>query len=388
VNRKQRRAQGKTNQPVSGVNPALSDPIALHEAGVQAFVAGDLEGAAALIRRAIALNNTLPSFHYNLGIVLKAGGQLEDAAASYERAIALKPDHADAHNNLGNVFKALGRRQEARASFERALRLDPGNADAEYNLGVLACEMGSPDEAVMHLRNCLACDPDDRRGARLLLAHLGAGDAPQRTPQAQLLGLYDVRARFWDQERSYFGAGLVAEALRRHTPASRSDILDIGCGTGLVAAGVRDLASRLDGADISPAMLEKASAKSLYDQLFQTDLAPFLAARPNSYDAVLAAATLIHFGDLRPLLQAAALALRANGLFIFTLFPLEDGAGDYTVAATTRLAQSGCFRHSAVYVARLAHETGFAIVELERVIHEHDPEGNPVDGLLVVLRRQ
>jgi len=386
MNRRQRRAQGQEQGKAGpGVPP---DPVALHEAGIAAYRAGRLTAAADLIGQAIAASGAVPEFHYNLAIVLKAMRRLPEAAASYERAIALKPDHVNAHNNLGNVWKALGQPDKARASFAQALALNPANADTHYNLGVLACEHGARGEAAQHFRRCLDWDPDDRWGARILLAHLGAGAAPERTSQAHLLNLYETRSRFWDQESGYLGAGLVAQAYRRHAPSADGRILDIGCGTGLVGAAVRDLAGRLEGADISPAMLEKARAKNLYDGLFETDLAAFMAGRDGTYDAVLGAATLIHFGDLGPLFQAASRCLRDAGLFIFTVFPHDDADGAaYAVAASTGLAQSGCFRHSIPYLERLAANNGFAVLDLEKTIHEHDQAGHPVSGLLAVLRR-
>jgi predicted TPR repeat methyltransferase len=392
MNRKQRRAQGKAIQPGASGSAAVPDPFALHEAGIKAYRAGDLDRAAALISQAISFNGGVSTFHYNLGVVLKALGRPEGAAASYECAIALKPDYVDAHNNLGNVWKAMGRPDRAKASFERALQFNPGNADTHYNLGVLCCDLGLRREAEENFRRCLACDPDDSRGAGILLAHIGASASPERTSPAQLLSIYDVRSRFWDQERTYLGARLVADGLRRHTVSKRLNILDIGCGTGLVGVAVRELADRLDGIDISPAMLEKARAKRVYDQLFQADLQTFLAGREMSYDAVLAAATLIHFGDLKPLFDASARCLRGDGLFVFTLFPYEaessDVAGEvgYAVAAQDRLAQSGCFRHKPSYVERLAALAGFSVLELKTTIHEHDQDGNPVSAILAVLR--
>ena len=388
MNRKQRRTQAQEQRKTSRAAPPAPDPIVLHEAGIEAYRAGRLAEAADLIGQAIKANGAVPEFHYNLGIVLKAMGRLKDAAAAYERAIALKPDHVNAHNNLGNVCKALGQTAKARASFAQALTYNPDNTDTHYSLGLLCGELGERDEAASHLRRCLAGDPQDSRGAGILLAHLGLGDAPERTPEAQVLSLYDVRSRFWDQETSYFAPRLVADGLRRHAPRARLDILDIGCGTGLVGAGVRDLAGRLDGVDLSPAMLEKAEAKTVYDGLFQADLLSFMAGRADGYDAVLGAATLIHLGDLQAPFQAAALCLRPKGLFVFTLFPHEAGAGtDYAVAASTRLAQSGCFRHSTAYVQRLAAETRFSVAELEETVHEHDQAGSPVTGLLAVLRK-
>ncbi len=363
------------------------DPIALHSAGVQAYRAGHLELAADLIAKAIAANGHMPDFHYNLAIVLRAQGKLKEAAASYKRAILLKSDYADAHNNLGNVWKTLGQPDKARACFERALQCRPGNADTHYNLGLLSSDSGDRDGAALHFHRCLDCDPDDSRGIRMLLAHLGVASVPERTPQAQLLNLYDVRSRFWDQESSYFGHALVAEGLQKHAGRANLDILDIGCGTGLVGAQVRPLAGKLDGVDISPAMLEKARDKGLYDRLDQADLLSFMSGHPDSYDAILGAATLIHFGDLHAVFRAAAMCLRDGGLFVFTLFSNQVDTADFAVAASDKLAQSGCYTHSANYVERLAPESGFSVQMLKHAVHEYDQNNNQVPGILVVLRR-
>jgi predicted TPR repeat methyltransferase len=388
MNRKQRRARGKDRQASSPAGTIdARDPITLHSAGIEAYRAGHLEVAADLIAKAIAANGHMPEFHYNLAIVLRAQGKLKEAAASYERAILLKPDYADAHNNLGNIRKTLGNRDKARACFERALHLKPGNPDTHYNLGVLCGDSGDREEAARHFHRCLDLDPDDSRGAGMLLAHLGLAIVPERTSQAQLLNIYDVRSRFWDQESTYFGHTLVAEGLQKHASTANLDILDIGCGTGLVGARVRHLAGRLDGVDISLAMLEKARDKKIYGQLDQADLVAFMSEHKRSYDAVLGAATLIHFGNLQAAFQAAAMCLRDKGLFVFTLFSDENDKVDFAVAANDKLAQSGCYTHGAGYVERLAPECGFSVEMLKKAVHEHDEGGNPIPGLLVVLRR-
>jgi predicted TPR repeat methyltransferase len=134
-------------------------------------------------------------------------------------------------------------------------------------------------------------------------------------------------------------------------------------------------------------MLEKAKAKGVYDELFQGDLVSFLAGCVDRYDAVVGAATLIHFGDLEALFQAVFRSLCARGLFVFTVFPHEGAASDYAVAANHALACSGCFGHSAAYVERLAREAGFSVTQMETAVHEHDQDGNPVAGMLVVLQR-
>ncbi|KAB2637751.1 MAG: tetratricopeptide repeat protein [Verrucomicrobia bacterium] len=384
MNRKQRRANQKASQ-VPAVTAAGDDPVTLHAMGVEAFRAGQLQAAARLIGRAIAAHAQMPDFHYNLAIVLRAQGKLTEAAASYHRAIALKPDYGDAHNNLGNVWKALGERDKARACFERALVCNPDNADTYYNLGILSGDDGDTGAAARYFQKCMECDPQDGRGVHVLLAYLGKAGAPLHTSHAHILKLYDVRSRFWDNEDAYFGARLVANALREHAVPEKLNVLDIGCGTGLAGALVRPLARRLDGVDLSPAMLEKARAKSVYDRLDQADALLVMSQRANSYDAILGAAVLIHFGDLTPIFRAARNCLRPNGLFVFTLFSLA-GEENFAVSANYRLAQSGCFAHSNRYVRQLAKDCGLAVDALRNVVHEHDPEGNPIPGLLAVLR--
>jgi predicted TPR repeat methyltransferase len=319
--------------------------------------------------------------------VRKAQGRLKQAAASYQRAIALKPDYADAHNNLGNIWQALGELDQARASFSCALQARPGNADSHYNLGVLCCDAGDRDQAALHFRACLEQDPEDSRGVKLLLAQLGLAGVPEQTSPAQLQKIYDVRSQFWDEEKSYFGHRLVAEGLGQHASSAGLDILDIGCGTGLVGAAVRDLARRLDGVDLSSAMLKKARGKKLYDRLDHANIVTFMSAHKDSYDAILGAAILIHFGDLQAVFQAAAAALRPSGLLVFTLFANEVESLDFAVAASDKLAQSGCYTHNARYVEHMAGTCGFSVQELKQVVHEHDQDGNPVPGLLAVLRR-
>lgn len=391
MNRRQRRAEKKGRMGAS-LHQRL-DPFLLHEKGLTAFGAGDHTEAVNWISKAIAINPHVPSFHYNLAIVLREQGRLRESAASYERAIALKPDYVNAHNNLGNVCKALGDVKGAYASLQRALELNPENADTYLSLGLLLEEIGERAKAEQYLRRCLDYDPDDSRGVAFLLAHLGVADTPLRTSLAQMLRLYDVRSRFWDHEQSYFGAALVAQAFRRHTTRVKSTILDIGCGTGLVGVQVRDCASRLDGVDISAAMLAKAEAKGLYDGLFEADFTSFMAQNADSYDAILGAASLIHFGELQSLMMIAFRCLRAGGLFIFTLFcdetNLTEGRtrADFEVASNPRLAQSGCFKHSASYIRQLAQHSGWSLRELEQVVHECDQDNNPIPGLLVVLQR-
>ena len=108
-------------------------------------------------------------------------------------------------------------------------------------------------------------------------------------------------------------------------------VLDVGCGTGLVAVALRrDTAGEgvewvIDGVDSSAAMLAEAGSrrgpdgKPLYRQLVQADLTEPLADRddlaPGSYAGVLSSGTF-GAGDLGPQLLRALIPLgRPGALF-------------------------------------------------------------------------
>ncbi len=71
----------------------------------------------------------------------------------------------------------------------------------------------------------------------------------------------------------YRGARFVAETLARLARKEpKLDILDVGCGTGLVGVLLKEIAATLVGVDTSPEMLARAAAKGVYSALHREDL--------------------------------------------------------------------------------------------------------------------
>ena len=387
--------QGKLDEAAAQYQRAISIKPDFAEAylnlGNALCYRGKLDEAVAQYQRALALNPYLAVAHDNLGNTLRDQGKLDEAVAQYQRALAVKPDFAQAYNNLGNTLIDQGKLDEAVAQYQRAISIKPDFAEAYLGMGNAFKELGRLADAEVSYRRALDNDPGDTLGARLLLASLGLGRMPMRASEAHLEKLYVIRSRNWDLgQTSYSGHQLVAGAVKklRHEP-KKLDILDAGCGTGLVGVLVRDLANRLDGIDMSSAMLEKAREKNIYDHTYLCDLLSFMADHSNTYDAIVSAATLIHFGDLTSVFHAAASSLRDDGLFVFTLFPNDSGPNDQEVAVhpNSSLATAGCFAHSSGYVSRLAEAAGFFVEMLEQQIHEYH-KTVPIMGLVVALRRR
>ena len=225
---------------------------------------------------------------------------------------------------LADTLADLGAIEEARpyALVADALEVPPRSA-VRFALGIALARCGIRDAAVARLRQCVAGDPHDRYGARLALAALNEGAVPTRASDGFIDRLYALRRSMGRRGRptSIPWAQLVADKVI----GERFDIVDAGCGTGLVGALVRDRARHLLGVDLSASMLERARSKSVYDELHKGDLTAFLQARPQVCDVVTCAATLIHFRELGLHSSAAASALRVGGSFIFTVFPNERG---------------------------------------------------------------
>ena len=217
---------------------------------------------------------------------------------------------------------------------------------------------------------------------------------PQRSSTAQLEKMYQTRAAHWDAgaaaEKSYRGHELVCEIFANFypTPNKTLEILDAGCGTGLVGQHLESTHyARLDGIDLSSSMLEYAAQKSIYTRLHLGDLVEYMTHHPQNYDVILSAATLIHFGDLRPVFQSAARTIRPAGRFIFTLFPgPDDAANGISISLHHGHAEGGCYLHSRPYLHQCADETGWQVELIQEAIHEFD-RGNPVSALVICLRR-
>ena len=142
----------------------------------------------------------------------------------------------------------------------------------------------------------------------------------------------------------------------------------------------------VDGVDICSEMLERASEKAAYSHLYCEEMTAFMLGKPACYDAVLSAATLIHFSDLSKVFDAVHRCLRHAGLFVFTVYK-HDHQFEPSVSQRSDLAKGGCFSHSIEYIQKAAQLTKFDFVSSEVAIHEHG-HGTAVDCYLIALRKR
>ncbi len=100
---------------------------------------------------------------------------------------------------------------------------------------------------------------------------MGGGRRSTSLPPAYVARLFDDYAWRFDKHLiknlGYRAPALIADALSAVAPGRGFvSALDLGCGTGLMGAPLRERIDRLAGVDLSAAMIAKARERGLYDR--------------------------------------------------------------------------------------------------------------------------
>ena len=109
--------------------------------------AGDVAGAEAAYRSALARAPEWSVLHYNIGLICKYAGRWQESFDFNRRAAALEPDDMAAWWNMGIAATALGRWGDARRAWQQCGIPDPGGSDPPvYRLSQIALRL-DPDGA-------------------------------------------------------------------------------------------------------------------------------------------------------------------------------------------------------------------------------------------------
>ncbi|MBA2588627.1 MAG: methyltransferase domain-containing protein [Alphaproteobacteria bacterium] len=349
------------------------DPI---EAAEALIASGKADEAARALRERLAAGRGGLLARLTLIKALLASDAKQDALAQARDAVSLNPDIAVAVLALGEALLAVEALPTAIAELQRALRLDPGLTRARELIAAAWLAAGEADKALENLREL-----DDPPAAMVAAAE--AIKTSPRSDPGYVRHLFDQFSADYDNrmlgQLSYAAPQILLDLAGMVMPGRESlSILDLGCGTGLAGAAFKPLAARLDGVDLSPAMIEKARARQIYDHLQVSDLETALGTPGRCYDLILAADTLVYLGDLKPVFAAAPARLSPDGYFLFTVEKAEDGGFE--------LGPKRRWRHSETYLRRLAREAGLTVAGLVSAATRSEAN-QPVEGFAVALAR-
>jgi ubiquinone/menaquinone biosynthesis C-methylase UbiE len=137
--------------------------------------------------------------------------------------------------------------------------------------------------------------------------------------EGQARAYYDDFSTGYERERHHGYHALLDELeLGVAVPFARGrDLLEVGCGTGLILSRLAEVARRAEGVDLSPGMLEKARSRGLTVHEASATELPYPDA---SFDTVLSFKVLAHVPDVRLALAEMARVCRPGGRVLAELY--------------------------------------------------------------------
>lgn len=316
-----------------------------------------------------------------IAVAVKAG--FSDVALTHmQRAHLRWPDELGLGRNLGNLLTITQRYDEAAAHWRKLLAQHPDDTAAEVNYAYTLSAMGRNDDAVALLERVLRREPGNATAAFYLAA--ARGETPASQPPELVQSIFDGYAGRFDRQLveilKYRVPQRVAEIVRAQR-RPRFDLLDLGCGTGLMGVHLGKFDGKLIGVDLSPRMLEQARRHSLYTELKQGDLLDILReTAPASFDVVAANDVFIYVGDLAAVIPACFGVLRPGGALIFSCEAADAAEGALVLRPSKRYA------HSRASIEALCRAAGFAGCRMEDI--DVRLENNaPIPGFIAIAEK-
>jgi predicted TPR repeat methyltransferase len=285
-------AQGKTGQARKLFNAVLrahpDHSGSLNQLGFIAYREGDIDGAASLISKAVEADPGNLAAIQNLGNLRIEQNRFEEAEACYRKALSRLPGNAELLGNLCVLLRKRGQLDEAVRAGRKSASLAPENPVTWYSLGLALTAQGKDRKAVSCLEKAVGLKPDftvahnmlcqatyrlesgrklrprgfpktcaayqrwyehDHQNpiAEFMLRALKGDNVPERSPDGVTRRIFDDFAEEFEKQLTkleYRAPDLVGAAVRRRLGehVSGLDIVDGGCGTGLMGRILRPMA--------------------------------------------------------------------------------------------------------------------------------------------------
>ena len=328
--------------------------------------------------------------------VILANAQLElskndKAIESLSKAAKLDTKNPWIYNSLSQAYQNKNDVANALMYAWKAVELSPDNDAHHINFGYLIYELNllfeeKNNEILEYAKKWVEKFPENGIAKHMSDALLGnlSDEKNNRANAFYVSGIFDVFAEHFDsvlKGLDYRVPEFIESFMKEfYTKNTQLKILDIGCGTGLCGAFLKDYAALLEGVDLSEKMLQQASEKNFYHQLHRADLEDFLSAKTQNYNLIISADVFTYFGDLSAAFTAAGKSLKPNGrmIFSFSEYAESDEKGFL-------LHASGRFLHSRKYVENCLNSAGFSVEKMEPKTLRMEND-KPVLGYIVSAR--
>jgi predicted TPR repeat methyltransferase len=397
---------------------APEDPRVFMMAGLMSEKAGNSAGALQLMQKGLELAPHWAPGRIEFAQMLVRQSRTAEAMVMAEEALAMSPADRSNWDGAIAVFALAGNAAGTLSLFQRAVDAFPEDrtlrqglashlggagdyAQALENWNTLIAEAphdaqalqgrvrtliaaGRAQEAQVDTAQLLQWEPDNQV---YIFYHARAnGQTPQHQPTEINRSIFNATATVFEQQLvnrlHYFLPQKVAEKISQLHPKKRINILDLGCGTGLLGKHLGTVTGDFVGVDISAKMMEEAQRLKTYTSLLNVDLRQALdQSPPDHYNIVTALDVYIYAGALQDTLAGIWRALKPQGHFMVSCETAPEDGPDLVLHPT-----NDRYAHKCSHVQRLCEEAGFRSVSVEQITLRHE-KGQPVEGFLVTARK-
>ena len=377
-----------------------------------AQAAGNPDGSLAAARKAHLLAPEWPTATVYLAGVLASRDEADEAMALANQSLQGNKDAA-LLIQAAAVAQRSSQFAQALQWLRQAQEIMPTDATLGHQIARTLADSGDPIGAVAIFTELLLKKPDNRvllvdrlrvhlkarQNAQAILdgeallaiepdnavygfyLDIARGLTPPTQPAALVVELFDGFAsrydRYWAGQLHYKLPRDVAQMINEWHPDRQGDVLDLGCGTGLLGACLGPIQGVLVGVDLSGQMIAQAGRHQVYDSFHQVNLLDALQATPGDlYHVITSLDVFTHVGNLEAVIPNAWRILLPGGRFVFSCEASANEEADYTLPMTYR------YTHRRSYVQRLLDEAGFKNVVIEDRVLRYEAE-QPVQGFLV-----
>lgn len=354
--------------------------VAVTELGLLLARQNKFPEAIQMAERAVALDGDNIQV---LGWVIDIAHRAHDfdrAIVWLEHAGTVAPQNIEVRRLLARDWRIVGKNDRAAAAYDQLVAELPGDREVLLGRVFNSMDTGQLTQAEKDCETLLAMNPDDEE-VRFYL-ELARGNTPKTQPASVVRSVFDGFAIHFDRHavagQKYKLPRQVADLINQRYPDRKLNVLDLGCGTGLLGACLGRIDGALVGVELSRPMIEQAIRHGVYDKFHNVDLADALEATPDSlYDVIAALDVFVYVGDLTAAIPNAYRILRGGGHFIFSCEQSREDEADLVLRPTQRYA------HKASHVAALCRAAGFNEVTLETMTLRYE-KNEPVAGFLVI----
>ena len=389
------------------------DPRVFMLGALLAEKSGNVKGAFEALRKSVSLAPDWGPGLLELALLLARQNQFAEAVETAEKVAALEPRNLQVLAGVIDIAHRAGHLEMAVRHLRRGLDLVPGDvalrrllardlsdqgqheasialwhalvqehpADAQSLVGhVQACiAAGKPAEARDSTAALLGLAPDD--AVYQYYAQLTRGETPDQQPAELTRALFDNMAEFYDLHMvrglKYQLPKQVGDKILARHPDKKINVLDLGCGTGLLGVCLGRLDGALVGVDLSTKMIEQAARNNVYDRFHTVNMHDALRETPGAlYQVIAALDVFIYAGDVTQAIPNAHRVLAPSGMMVFSFETAPEQGPDMV------LQPAGRYAHKRSHVEAVCQSAGFATVEIEETVLREENH-TPVPGFVV-----